>query len=127
MPASGRPEEITHWTGTGGNRRKCLAPRQEMPELAVLDQAPGKLVATGRIVEELERDRAAGDAPQETEMLGRRRAHLVGCDPDIDATRVGRNLCVRLHGAVAFEQIANHLLAEPIVPRTHHRGDHRTT
>src|SRR5256885_15045397 len=60
-------------------------------------------------------------------MIGQRRAGLTGCDPEIDATRVGGARRVGLDGAAAFERVANHLLAEPIERRAYHRGDHRTT
>jgi hypothetical protein len=60
-------------------------------------------------------------------MVGQRRAGLAGCDPEIDATRVGRDLRVGLDGAATFEGVANHLLAEPIERRACHRADDGTT
>jgi hypothetical protein len=57
-------------------------------------------------------------------MVGRRRAGVAWCDPEIDATRVGRNLRVALDGAAAFDCVANHLLAEAVERCAYHRGDH---
>src|SRR5262245_30081648 len=98
-----------------------------MPELAVLDQARAQLVTAGRVVKELQRHRAAGDAPQKAQVVGRRCGGLVGCDPEVDVVRVGRNLRVALDGTATFDRIANHLLAEPVERVAYHRCDHRMT
>lgn len=123
MPASGRPDEITHWTGSGGS----VFCRDKNLELAVLDQAYTELFTTGRVVKELERHRVAGDAPQKPQVLGRDRIRIARDDPQIDVTRVSWDPDVTLDGAAAFQRVANQLLAEPVERVTCHHRDHRTT
>jgi hypothetical protein len=83
-----------------------------------------ELVVVGRAVEQLDRACAAGDGPQQAEVLEGRRARLAGHEPEVDAPGLGGNLRVGLDGAVAFECGADHLLAELVVAVSHRR-DHR--
>jgi hypothetical protein len=96
-------------------------------ELAVLDDARGELIATGRVVEKLERARTAAHAAEQAEVLRSPHVAQVRCEPQIDATGVGRDLRVGLDSAVTLERVAHHLLAELIEPGARHRGDDGTT
>src|SRR5882672_3410511 len=111
----------------GRERWRRLASRQEVAELAVLDHARGELIATGRVVEKLERARAAGHAAEQAEVLRTPHVAQVRREPQIDPTGVGRDLRVGLDGTVTLERVAHHLLSELIEPGARHRGDDGTT
>lgn len=50
--------------------------------------------------EDADRDRAAGDAAKEAQVVGQRRVGLAERDPEIDATRVGRDNAEPIRGAL---------------------------
>jgi hypothetical protein len=82
-------------------------------ELAVLDQTAGQLVAARRVVEELERTRAGGDEPEQTEVVRYRRG-ASRAEPEINPAGVGGDLGVGLDGAAGRQRGADQLLAELI-------------
>jgi hypothetical protein len=95
-------------------------------ELAVLDQAIGEALAARRVVEELQRARTGGDAPEETEVVGDRPAGWIGHEPEIDPSGVGRDFCVGLDRATGCNCGTHQLLSELVKARSHpgEQGEH---
>jgi len=68
-------------------------------ELAVLGQAVGEIIAARRVVEELQRARSGGNAPEKAEVARDRLTGWIGHEPKVDPSGVGRDLRVGLDRA----------------------------
>jgi hypothetical protein len=95
-------------------------------ELAVLDQAVGEIIAARRVVEELQRARPGGYAPEEAEVAGDWLAGWIGHEPEVDPPGVGRDLRVGLDRAARCDRGTHHLLSKLVEARPHpgERGEH---